>query len=174
MTAASKAPDFSAMARQIAAGERPVTLPQANASAAPGRTMGNVAPFGAPNGTQSERAKQEPAEFYINIGMNVPLPQDDGSTQDVFVTMGGVGLRTNADIGKATGLLAAAKTVMHANAWKLGHTMLEPGQAVVIGQAGPFLIEFRRVKDANAAPSATEQSVADAITATFDALFAAA
>lgn len=169
MTAASKAPDFSAMARQIAAGERPVTLPQTAANAAPGRTMGNVAPFGAPGANQNGKAALPPAEFYLNIGVTIPLMQEDGSTQDTFVSIGGVTLRPDADVGKTSGMLASAKRDIHAHLLRIGYGSLEPGQAGVIDGSLPLQIEFRRPRDPNAPASANESAVSGAIAALFGA-----
>lgn len=159
----NNAVDFAAVQRKLAAGERPVTLPQA------GSANGTV-PFSTqPNQQgQAARAPSEPGEFYLNIGVTVPLMQEDGSTQDTFVSIGGVTLRPTADVGKTSGVLANAKRAIHKNLLQIGYASLEPGQAAIVTEGSlPLKLEFRRPRDPNAPASANEAALEDAISALF-------
>lgn len=157
-------PDFAAIAARIAAGQ--AQMQQVPANAVP------AAPFNAQGGSK-EKAPAKPALLYVNLGMPVNMPQEDGSSQQSFISFGGVGLREEADIGKATGLLAVAKTRGHLNMLNMFLNMLEPGESRILGNVGPLFIEIRRPKDPNAAPTATETSVANEIDQLFAAAFAA-
>lgn len=119
---------------------------------------------------QPEAAKErKTAQVWMNIGITVPMPREDGTTEDVFVSVPfGLAIDTMEDVairgGKDWQFMAQAKNWLLAELKKAGEA-LEPGQVTSIEG---LEIQLRRV-GAAAAPAEGDNPLLAAMSDRFKA-----
>lgn len=148
--------DFAAIQKQLA--NRPTTV--AETPAAPGNTVSNQ------SGNASAKTAEK-SEFYLNITVPLPIPQEDGTMKVVAVNIGSASIRLKPYTEGTSGQLLEARKVLHQMVLNTGYEKLQPGEATDFTEAFPLPVhlEMRRPGDPNATPVAGSNPFLDAIAA---------
>jgi len=118
--------------------------------------MGASVNLGAP----TPQAQRKAANIWLNVGVEVDMPTDDGGTEPVFISAFGVPVDVLDDVKPYTGksdrmrLITAIKAQI-VEAFKEEYASLEPGASIPVNG---LKLELRRVGVAQA-PAAADAEV---------------